>query len=352
MKAFYDDVSETLGGDFAQGEKGIVTNIQRFTVHDGPGIRTEVFLKGCPLRCLWCFNPESFHPVSEVGVFPKKCIGTDKCSACMKACPDGERIFQLGKDKGFDGEERTVIQDIDRSVCTNCLECAQACPAEALKVWGRVMTVQEVMDEVLKERPFYEEKGGGITISGGELLVQWRFALALLRECKRQGIHTCIESTLLGDWTIIEQLLQYTDFIFTDIKHMDPQKHLEYTAVSNRMILENIRKIAGLGIPAVIRIPLIPRHNDSEENIRASAEFIRDAFGDNGATLKQVQLLGFHQLGHEKYESIGLAYPLREFVAPPHQEYKENLEKLAGIMAAYGVPAVVGANKLLGALRT
>ena len=352
MNAFYDQVLEEMGDKYAQGKKGIITNIQRFTVHDGPGIRTEVFLKGCPLRCLWCFNPESFHPHSEVGVFPLKCLGIDKCKACMKACPEGDKLFYFREEKGIDNERRTVISGIDLNACTNCLKCAEACPGEALTVWGKAMSVEEVMTEVLKERPFYEEKGGGITISGGELLVQWRFVLGLLKLCKAHGIHTCLESTLLGSWGIIEQLMEYTDFVFTDVKHMDPQKHLEYTGFSNEAILENIKKVAGLGIPMVIRIPVIPKHNDSEENIRASAAFIRDAFQDTDNTLKQVQLLGFHQLGNDKYESIGLRYPLKDFVAPPHAEYKQSLDNLVGIMEAYGVPVVVGANKLLGALQT
>lgn len=352
MNAIFDQVLEEMGDKYAQGEKGIVTNIQRFTVHDGPGIRTEVFLKGCPLRCRWCFNPESFHPYSEVGVFPLKCLGIDKCKACMKACPEGDKFFYFSEQKGIDNEQRTVISGIDLDACTNCLKCAEACPGEALTIWGKAMSVEEVMTEVLKERPFYEEKGGGITISGGELLVQWRFVLGLLKACKENGIHTCLESTLLGDWDIIEQLMKYTDFVFTDVKHMDPKKHREYTGVSNETILENIKKVACLGIPIVIRIPVIPAHNDSEENIRASAEFIRDAFRDKSNTLKQVQLLGFHQLGNEKYESIGLSYPLKDFVAPPHAEYKQTLDNLVRIMESYGVPAVVGANKLLVALQT
>lgn len=314
--------------------KGIVFNIQRFTVHDGPGIRTEVFLKGCPLRCLWCDNPESFHFYQEVGVFSQRCIGIDKCGRCLDACSiskEGKSIFIIKENK---------IAGINREICTNCLKCAEVCPANALIIWGKSMTINEVMSEIMRDLPFYEKSNGGVTISGGDPLVQWKFTLELLKECKKRGLHTCVESELHTNWEIIEKILPYTDLFLTDIKHMDPVKHKEYTGVSNWLILENIKKLAKLGKPIVIRIPVIPGLNDSIENIRKTSEFIVQELG---ATVKQVQLLPYHTLGHPKYESLDLKYPLENLNVPPKQQFKEHIDYLAEILQSYGIRAVVGA---------
>ena len=358
------------------GQKGYVTNIQRFTVHDGPGIRTEVFLKGCPLRCKWCFNPESFHIAQEIGLYSSKCIGIDKCNLCMEACPEIDLsyanqmkeeaiermknpdrkydspissegdIFTIGLYKErLDGKERYVISGINSQLSPDIFPYAEVCPSEAIKIWGKEMYVDQVVEEVLKEKSFYEECGGGITLSGGEILVQWKFARELLKKSKENHIHTCIESTLHRNWEIIDKILAYTDFIITDVKHMDPKKHVEYTGISNEMILENIKKVAEVGKPVLIRIPIIPNCNDSKENIKATAEFISESFKGKD-TLKQVQLLRFHKLGKEKYDSIAMKWPLENFEEPSQEEYEKQIRGLAEIMKAYGLPVAVGSATL------
>jgi pyruvate formate lyase activating enzyme len=314
------------------GRTGIVFSIQRYTVHDGPGIRTEVFLKGCPLRCLWCDNPESFSRNREVGVFPKRCIGVDKCGYCITACPfAGDDVFTLQDD---------VIVGINRKICTNCMKCVDACPGNALISWGDEMTVEAVIEQVLKDREFYAVSDGGITISGGEPLINWKFALELLKASKRAGIKTCLESTLHGKWNVIEKLLKYTDFLITDIKHMDTVKHKKYTGKGNELILENIKKMAKLGKPYVVRIPVVRGHNDSIENIKKTTKFI---VNDLGNTAKQVQLLPLHEYGKIKFQTLGLEYPDGRFKkkgSPKIQ--KERAIQLLEIMKSCGVPAVIG----------
>ncbi len=232
-----------------------MTNIQRFTVHDGPGIRTEVFLKGCPLNCKWCSNPESIKPNPEAGVYPDRCIGVEKCGFCLSACPAGEKNFLV--------TENNRVMAINRDSYTACLSCAKACPANALITWGKMYTVQEIVDTVLEDVPFYVKSGGGVTLSGGDPLVQWKFSLAILKECKEHDIHTCLETEQHVSPDILNIVYPFVDLVITDIKHMDPQKHREYTGVGNELILHNIAETAKKEMPLVIRIPVIPGHNDS-----------------------------------------------------------------------------------------
>ena len=220
-----------FGGGDRLSRQGIVFNIQRFTIHDGPGLRTKLFLKGCPLRCDWCSNPESWMPNIQVGVYKTKCISRKKCGMCEDACPDpGMLNFYRGK-----------LTAIDRSKCTNCRACANDCPSDAIKQWGKAMSVEECMKEILRDVGYYERSGGGVTVSGGEPLLQSDFVAELFKACKEAGIQTCLESTFHVDWKEIEKILPYTDIIISDIKHMDTDIHKQYTGVHNDRILENLK---------------------------------------------------------------------------------------------------------------
>lgn len=330
--------------------QGNIFNIQRYTIHDGPGIRTELFLKGCPLSCKWCGNPESWALEVEPGVYTSKCIGKETCGLCRDACPYGEKL-DFTED---------VLTAIDRSLCIGCMACAKVCPADAIRQWGQVMSVEEAMEVVLRDRHYYESSGGGVTVSGGEPLLQADFVAELFRRCKAEGIHTCLESTFCVDWGIVEKVLPHTDLLISDIKHMDPEIHQRGTGVSNEKILENLRSLSrtsaqatGLAKPAkpvILRIPVIPGFNDDMENMEKTADFILEEMSVcqkmGGADAKEgpvqmLQLLSFMRLGEEKYKSLGMSYEM-EGVEVDREAFQRQMDGFADYFNGRGIPCIVG----------
>lgn len=311
------------------GVEGTIFNIQRFSVHDGPGIRTVVFVKGCSLRCIWCSNPESLSKAPQLGIYPSRCIGTDKCGACLNAAPDQSALIVEDK--------RVVALQAEHQA--DYLVCADACPTDALKAWGERTTVGDVMQEVLADRDFYEESCGGMTLSGGEALIQAEFAAELLKAARAEGINTCVETALNYKAEVLDATLPHIDLALCDLKHMDAAAHRRYTGVSNERILANLKKVVDWGTPVVIRIPVVPEHNGTDENLRQTARFLVDELGGR---VRQVQLLPFRKLGEDKYASLGMPYPMDSFESPPRETWEQNIRHFVDLMTGYGVPAVAG----------
>lgn len=306
---------------------GTVFNIQRFTINDGPGIRTELFLKGCPLRCKWCSNPEGQIPQIQPGVYSAKCFSEKACGLCIKACQNSALLF--GNDK---------LIAIDRSRCVRCMGCADACPADAIKQWGTEMSVAECMREILKDKGYYERSGGGVTVSGGEPLMQSDFVRDLFIACKEEGIHTCFESTLCLPFDTAGNVLPYTDLVITDIKHMNSEIHRANTGAGNEQILGNIKRICGLHKELIIRIPVIPGVNDDDDNIKATADFINDELKGR---IQVLQLLSFMRMGEEKYASLGIPYPMEE-IEIDRDSFQKHVAQIAEYFNDRGINCTVG----------
>ena len=313
---------------------GMIYDIQGFSVQDGPGIRTTVFLKGCPLHCPWCHSPESQKFYPQLSWISMRCIGTEACQErCMKACPKG--AVEYGP-KGVNSQTQQEIQlvHVKRDLCDNCGKCGEVCYPHALYLCGKAYTVDEVLKKVLADRSFYEHSGGGVTISGGEALSQPLFTLELLRRLKEEGIHTALDTTGYAPWEIVEKTIPYTDLYLLDLKHMDDERHFKTVGVHNERILDNARRLAAAGAKFQIRIPVIPLFNDSEENIRATAEFCAKELGPDAVTV--VQLLPYHNLGVSKHLRIS-DEPVAEATVPSD----EKMQRLKEIVESCGVPATI-----------
>jgi pyruvate formate lyase activating enzyme len=294
----------------------LVTNIQGYSIHDGPGIRTVVFLKGCGLECQWCSNPECISPQPEIGLFKSLCT---KCRKCIKVCPNQTLRGEVGE-----------IPAIDRKRCSGCGECVSVCYYKALVLFGKMMSVEEVFDAVKRDAMFYQASGGGVTVSGGEVLLQTQFASRLLDNCRKAGIHTCIETSGYGDESGLRQVLPYTDLVLFDLKLQDSSKHSHYTGKPNCVILENARVVAASGVEFLFRMPLIPGINDDMQNIRETADFLHNL----GVRALRIELMPYHRLGKGKYESLDKTYRLDELLTPEPErtEKVRNAFEDAGIM--------------------
>ncbi len=286
---------------------GQIFDIKHFAIHDGPGIRTTVFVKGCPLMCMWCHNPESLKATPQILFTPTRCIG---CGYCMKVCSEGAHILVNGK------------HEVDWSKCKSCGECAKECFSGALELVGKEVSVDEALETVLKGTVFYENSNGGLTISGGEPLTQPEFTKELFKKAKKKGIHTALDTSGYAAWSIIESILEYVDLVLYDIKQMNSGKHKEYTGVPNELILENLKKVDALGKPIWVRIPLIPSLNDDEENFRQIGEYLSEI-----KHLERVDILRYHKLAESKYEHTGQSYRLKGLDTPEKNEV-EYLKKI------------------------
>ena len=294
-------------------------NIQKLSTEDGPGIRTTVFFKGCPLRCRWCHNPEGIDPRPQLMWFGIRCIG---CQTCVKTCENG--VLKLTKD-GL---------QINREKCLRCGNCAEACPSTALELVGKDYSVEKLFIEVEKDRPFYEQSKGGVTCSGGEATMQTQQLLEFLKICKQNQIHTALDTCGYLKWENLEKLLPYVDLVLYDLKLIDSKKHREFTGVPNELILENAKLIAKRGNTMWIRTPIIPGHTDSDENIKQIAIFIKNNLLP---AVERYDLCAFVNLCKAKYERLGIDWFFKDASALK----KSELERLAKVARDQGVPNVV-----------
>lgn len=288
---------------------GMVFNIQKYSIHDGPGIRTTIFLKGCPLRCEWCHNPEGQSPEPELAFWPSRCLVD--CSECVSGC---EQLALAKADS---------VLTLDRKKCNLCGQCVDICPSRALEMAGRRLNVEEVMAELAKDQIFQEESGGGVTFSGGEPFFQPEFLQALLEESAKRGIHTAVDTCGVVETAVLEKLSPRINLFLYDLKIMDEEKHRQLTGASNRIVLENLRWLDERARPIQVRMPLIPGVNDGPEDIDQLVCFLRSL-----KHVHQVALLPYHDLGREKYGRFNLESKAKKIPLPTPELIKSVKEKL------------------------
>jgi pyruvate formate lyase activating enzyme len=296
----------------------MIFDVRKYSIHDGPGIRTTVFFKGCPLSCWWCHNPEGQDSRPELVYRKSRCIG---CGECVKSCKRGAISLLSG------------YISVDRADCLVCGNCSNACSSDALSIAGKLMSVKEVLEEIEKDQAFYEESGGGVTFSGGEPLMQPDFLNALLKECAERAIHTTMDTCGHARYEIIRRIRGKVDLFLYDLKTLDSRKHRKYAGVSNQQILRNLKKLAENGSQIVISFPIIPGINDDDKNVTRTAEFVGSL-----PNIQQVNLLPYHRAGIEKYKSLGKPYKLDKIQPPSNKKIESIKEKIE----AFGIKAAVG----------
>lgn len=302
------------------GQKGLIHAIERFSLHDGPGIRTLVVMKGCPLRCRWCSSPYTQQSRPEILHIKTRCTG---CGSCIAVCKTRAITFD-----STDDSVKT-----DRSQCIGCGECIEACPNQARELSGLSYTAQELMCEVEKDDAFFRRSGGGVTVGGGEPALQAEFVGEFLALCRAHGFHTAMETCSQTYWEKLASLMDSLDLVYMDLKHMDDRRHQDWTGASNSRIMENIRRTAKRN-QVILRIPVIPGFNDDEENISKSARFAK-ALGSN---VLRLELLPYHQFGIYRYEELDRAYAI-EAIQPPSEEHMMNLQEIA---RTFGINVEIG----------
>ncbi|MHC1749688.1 MAG: choline TMA-lyase-activating enzyme [Cellulosilyticaceae bacterium] len=307
-------------------KKGKIFNIQKFSIYDGMGIRTLVFLKGCPLRCKWCSNPEGLSAKYQIMYLADKCVS---CGKCQEVCPTG--IHKMSTNQ--DGQ---LVHTVDRTIdCINCGKCEAVCHQEAVRVVGKEVTVREVLDVIVQDKDFYWSSGGGVTIGGGEMTMQGEFAAEILKQCKKQAIHTAVETCGHTNWSTYELLAPYTDLFLYDIKHIDTDLHKQLVGVNNDKILSNLENLFKIGANVVVRMPLIKGYNDSIEALVGAMEFIKRVSA--GHNLKGIEILPYHKLGITKYTQLDMQYGIEN--DPGYTP--EELEKLNKFISQFDLPIKV-----------
>jgi pyruvate formate lyase activating enzyme len=295
---------------------GRIFDIKKFSINDGPGIRTTVFFQGCPLACPWCHNPEGRSSAPVLMYRANRCAG---CGECAAVCP----------------KAAICVNDsvsTDRTLCTVCGACVEACYNGARELSGREMMVEEILAQVERDRPFYEQSGGGVTFSGGEPLLQARFLAELLRACKACGLHTVVDTSAYAAWEVLESIRADVDLFLIDLKLMDEARHMAAVGVPNGLIIDNLKRLTSAGHPVYVRIPLIPGINDDAENLLRSGAFLASL-----ANVTGVELMGYHEIGLAKYDALGLPYTLRGTLPP----LPKQMRGAASVLEGFGLTVKV-----------
>lgn len=298
--------------------KGKIFDLMKYSIHDGPGIRTTIFFMGCPLKCQWCHNPESQSFEQELMYWPDRCIG---CRQCLEVCPQGAIVETAGR------------LDYLREQCRLCGACCQVCHAGVRELVAKTMSVHEIMSEIEKDVIFYDESGGGVTFSGGEALMQPSFLLKILQECRKKEIRTAVETCGYVNLKVLQEISPFVDLFLYDLKLMDSQKHQKYTGVTNKLILDNLRWLAENHPKVIVRVPIIPGINDDEDNISQLGKFTASL-----KRIKELHLLPYHKAGTDKYQRLGVSYRLADIEVPDN----EHMERIRSRLEQFSLNVKIG----------